>query len=63
MLDYENVLNRTRDIIQVKVYCGRLRLGSIEKEVGGWRYYPKGKSVGGDLFPSIVAVKKSLESD
>lgn len=35
-------------------------IGEIRKEDGGWRYFPKGKKDGGDLFPSLAKCKLSL---
>jgi len=63
MIVYKEIKNSNQDIIQVKVFLDNQRIGSIEKEVGGWRYCPKGKSEGGDLLATIEAVKKSLTSD
>jgi len=62
MIVYKEIKNSNQDIIQVKVYLDNRRIGSIEKEVGGWRYFPKGKIEGGELFPSIRQAKNSLES-
>ena len=47
----------------VHVLLGGKRVGVIRKETDGWRYWPKGSDTGGQLFPSIAAVKKSLESE
>ncbi|HEX3156823.1 MAG TPA: hypothetical protein VHV32_19495 [Candidatus Angelobacter sp.] len=63
MIVYKEIKNGNNEIIQVGVYLENQRVGSIEKEVGGWRYVPKGKSDGGELLPSIHAVKRSLESE
>jgi hypothetical protein len=56
-------------LVGVKVYSGGLRVGTIRRELSadrityGYRYYPKGNKVGGDLFFSLVGCKRSLEND
>lgn len=47
----------------VDVYLFRKRTGMIAKEAGGWRYWPKGHTTGGDLCRTLQQVKNSLESD
>lgn len=47
----------------VDVYLGNKYVGSIQKERYGWRYSPKGKPFGGECFPTLEEVKKSLEVD
>lgn len=63
MIVYKEIKNTNQEIIQVGVYVENRRIGSIEKEVGGWRYVPKGQSFGGELMGSIALVKMSLESE
>lgn len=45
------------------VKSGRKTIGKIKKVQGGYQYFPLGKKIGGDVFPSIVGCKNSLESD
>lgn len=49
-----------REIVSV-ILDGK-RVGVIRKEQGGWRYWPKDTDRGGELYPSLAAAKKSLES-
>lgn len=44
----------------VKVRLDGKVVGTIKKEIDGWRYYPKGQKVGGDLFKSLSLCQKSL---
>lgn len=39
------------------------RVGKIVNEMPGWRYFPNGQTKGGELLPSLSAVKRSLESE
>jgi hypothetical protein len=36
-------------------------VGRIKRVDGGWQYFPKGQSTGGDIFPSVGLCKQSLE--
>lgn len=53
---------------KVKVYFNSKLVGTIRKELSadgkseGYRYYPKGDKVGGDLFFSLTRCKHSLEN-
>jgi len=38
-------------------------IGEIRKVSGGFQYFPKGHKEGGDIFSTLLAVKKSLESE
>lgn len=38
-------------------------IGYIKQEDGGWRYYPKGWTTGGDIYPTLAACKASLEAE
>jgi len=49
-------------ILSIRVYSGGLRVGTIRAVEGGFRYFPKGSKVGGEVFTTIAAVKQSLES-
>ena len=43
------------------VFLENKRVGKIQKDPDGFRYYPKGKSKGGDAFPTLTECKRSLE--
>lgn len=50
----------------IEVYLGKKLTGSIARVPGGFQYRPKGKnkqSLYGDILPSIIDVKQSLEED
>lgn len=47
----------------ISVFLDNKCVGSIKKVDGGYQYFPKGKKEGGDIFPSIKEVKKSLEEE
>lgn len=47
----------------VYVYLDGRRIGTIRKGSDGYRYFPKGDTVGGDSYCTIGEVKKSLEED
>ena len=49
-----------RNDVDVKVRLDGKFIGTIKPEDGGWRYYPKGQSVGGDLFKTLGLCQKSL---
>jgi len=56
MITYEEFPN----LIKVKLE-GKL-VGHIEYVGKGYQYKPKGQKTGGDVFSTLVAVKKSLEN-
>jgi len=37
-------------------------VGEIRKIGGGYQYFPKGQSQGGEILSSVLAVKRSLEA-
>ena len=38
-------------------------VGTIQPVLNGWRYFPKGSRDGGETFPTVVQVQRSLEDD
>ena len=47
-----------------KVYLDRVYVGTIVKHGTMWHYQPKGRrNPPGDSFPSVSAVKRSLETE
>lgn len=38
-------------------------VGEIRKVEGGYQYFPKGHSKGGEILPSMLAVKRTLEDE
>ncbi len=47
----------------VKVRLDGKICGNIKVVDGGWQYFPKGRKEGGDIFPTLAEVQKSLESE
>jgi hypothetical protein len=52
----------------VEVYLDGQLAGKIKKVSKdgtisgyGWQYFPKGQTKGGEIYPSLLACKKSLE--
>lgn len=45
----------------VSVYLGKKLVGEIHRVDGGFQYFPKGHSDGGDIFDTLDGVKQSLE--
>lgn len=35
--------------------------GEIRKVNTGFQYFPKGQKIGGDVFPTLIEVQKSLQ--
>ncbi len=52
-----------RDDVDVIVHLDGKRVGTIRMVLNGYRYFPEGKSKGGELFPTLSAAKESLESE
>lgn len=52
-----------RDGHTVKVHLNGKHIGSIRHDGGGWRYFPKGWTTGGDIYPTLAACKASLEAE
>ena len=48
---------------KIKVLLEGKIAGAINLEKGGWRYFPKGQKLGGDLFDTLRECQKSLESE
>lgn len=48
---------------EVRVYSGRLRIGTIKQAsiYGGYLYQPKGSKAVGEVFATVAEVKRSLE--
>jgi hypothetical protein len=60
MITYENLKNG-----DVKVFLDRKHVGKIACVDGGksgFQYFPKGCKDGGEVLPTIFAVKQSLEN-
>ena len=36
--------------------------GEIRRVEGGFQYFPKGRKEGGEIFPSVLEVQKSLQN-
>lgn len=47
---------------EIKVYLAGKKAGEIRKVKTGWQYFPKGSKNGGDVFPSKLEAKRSLET-
>lgn len=49
----------------IAVFLDGKRVGTIviEPELDGWRYFPKGKTEGGEKLPTLALVKASLEAE
>ena len=47
----------------VAVFLDKKRTGTIKQVMGGWAYFPIGKKMSGEVFPSIAKVKQSLEAE
>jgi hypothetical protein len=45
------------------VYLGNRRIGMIRAVKDGYAYFPKGHDDGGETFPTIQQVKRSLEEE
>lgn len=56
MITYKTLGNQ----VQVKL-DGKVA-GHIKPMMDGFAYFPKGSKTGGDILPSVDAVKKTLES-
>lgn len=48
--------------LHTAVYLGIKRAGTIRPVQGGHSYFPKGKDEGGEVFPTVQAVKRSIET-
>lgn len=44
----------------LKVKLDGKYVGDIKPVNGGYQYFPKGRNIGGDVYPSIDLCKKSL---
>lgn len=45
------------------VYLDGIRIGEIRVVSGGFQYFPRGQKIGGDIFPTLAEVKRSLETE
>lgn len=59
MITYHEV--KTKHHLTFVKLDGRIA-GRIEKRKQGFQYIPKGMKTGGEIFPSLEALKKSLEA-
>lgn len=48
---------------RITVKLDRKVVGQIRNVAGGFQFFPKGKDKGGDILPSVKAVKRSIESE
>ena len=55
----EGVRPCTKEPLKVRL-DGRI-CGEIRKVDNSFQYFPKGKKIGGDIFPTITQVQKSLK--
>ena len=46
----------------ITVFLDKKIVGHIKKVDGGFQYFPKGCKDGGDILPTVFAVKQSLEN-
>lgn len=44
----------------LKVRCDGRVCGEIRKVSGGFSCFPKGQKVGGEVFPTVAAVQRSM---
>lgn len=44
-----------------KVKLGGKKVGTIKPVEGGWQYFPLNHKQGGEIYPTIQLVQKSLE--
>ena len=56
----EGVESCSKEPLKVRL-DGRI-IGEICKVEGGYQYFPKGQKVGGNIFPSIDDVQRSLHN-
>lgn len=67
MITYRNVSSQGRTIIDVYLQGVSDRkphlVGTIRQDGISWRYTPKGSKIAGEPWPSLQAVKQSLEED
>ena len=66
MIEYQYTEGKPNADVKVRL-DGKV-IGEIRREVfplpnGGWRYFPKGWKVGGELFSSLGKCQKSLSSE
>ena len=48
---------------EVSVFLDKRYTGDIKPVKGGYAYFPRGCSVSGETYLSIISVKKSLDND
>ena len=46
----------------ITVFLDKKIVGHIKTVAGGYQYFPKGCKDGGDILPTVFAVKQSLEN-
>jgi len=47
----------------VSVRIDGVVVGEIRKVEGGFQYFPKGQSKGGEVLPTVMAVRRTLETE
>lgn len=57
MITYNEILGG------IAVLLDRKRVGIIQRVGDGWQYQPKGAKVGGEILPTVSAVKQSIEAE
>lgn len=60
MIEYKK---RSGTLEYINVYLDKKRIGAIKFVGTGWQYFPNGWHKGGNIFPTISEVKKSLGVD
>jgi len=66
MITYKTIM--TYPLKVVAVYLDKKHVGDIHERTQtlfgkGWQYFPKGQKEGGEMFPSLILCKKSLEKE
>lgn len=59
-ITYKPTTNRA---VPVRVFLERKMVGSIQVADGGFAYLPRGSRTSGETFPTVEAVKHSIEGD
>jgi len=63
MITYKTKKSPGDPQFQVTVLLDGKTIGAIKLATNGWQYFPKGHKQGGDVFPTLGAVKRSLSND
>lgn len=62
-IDTSSITYHPQKTGNIIVRLDRRKVGEIRERQGGFRYYPKGSASPGDWFPSLNAIKASLETE